>query len=130
MSAHCRSRRILVVEDEAVIALDIRKGLLDLGYLHVSVAETGEDALIKIAKEKPDLVMMDIGLSGAMDGIDTALEIKKAFPDLPVLFVTSYSNRMIREKADLANPSGYVLKPFSFEDLDRAIVRALECEHP
>ena len=120
-----RDRRILIVEDEMIIAIDIQNTLRHLGYLQTFIAPNGETAMVQVAKEAPDLVLMDIGLGGNVDGIDTAEQIRKLKPELPVLFLTSYSNRKIRERASVIPKSGYLLKPFTQDILGSAVINAL-----
>lgn len=120
-----RDRKILIVEDEMIIAIDIQNTLRHLGYLQTSIASNGEAAMILVTKERPDLVLMDIGLGESIDGIDTAQQIRKQEPELPVLFLTSYSNRKIRERASGIPGSGYLLKPFTPDILGSAVTNAL-----
>ena len=120
-----RERKILIVEDEMIIAIDIQNTLHYLGYRQTVIAQSGEAALILVTRDTPDLVLMDIGLGGTIDGIDTAEQIRKSKPDLPVLFLTSYSNTRIRERASVIPRSGYLLKPFTSDLLGNAVTTAL-----
>ena len=120
-----RDRRILIVEDEMIIAIDIQNTLHYLGYRQTVIAQSGEAALILVTRDTPDLVLMDIGLGGTIDGIDTAEQIRKSKPELPVLFLTSYSNTKIRERASIIPRSGYLLKPFTSDLLGNAVTNAL-----
>jgi DNA-binding NarL/FixJ family response regulator len=120
-----RNKKILIVEDEIIIAMDIQNTLKSLGYEMISIAESGESALEVIARDRPDLVLMDIGLSGSMDGIDTATQIQAVEPNLPVMFLTSYSNIRVRERAEKVTHCGYLLKPFSPDLLGEAVIRVL-----
>ena len=101
--------RILVVEDERITAEDIKDGLKRLGYEVPAVVYSGEDAVRKAKELQPDLVLMDIKLEGEMDGIEAAGEIKKHF-DIPVIYLTAYSDENTLERARQTDPSGYVLK--------------------
>ena len=101
--------RILVVEDERITAEDIKDGLKSLGYEVPAVVHSGEDAVCKAMELQPDLVLMDIKLEGEMDGIEAAGEIKKYF-DIPVIYLTAYSDENTLERARRTEPSGYVLK--------------------
>ena len=103
------SARILVVEDERITAEDIKDGLKSLGYEVPGVVHSGEDAVRKAGELRPDLVLMDIKLEGKMDGIEAAGEIKKHF-DIPVIYLTAYSDENTLERARMTEPSGYVLK--------------------
>ncbi len=101
--------RILVVEDERITAEDIKEGLKSLGYEVPAVVHSGEEAVCKAGELQPDLVLMDIKLEGEMDGIEAAGEIKKYF-DIPVIYLTAYSDESTIERAKMTEPSGYVLK--------------------
>ena len=120
-----RERKILIVEDEMIIAIDIQNTLHYLGYCQTVIAQTGEAALLLVTRDAPDLVLMDIGLGDSIDGIDTAEQIRKTKPDIPVLFLTSYSNTKIRERASEIPRSGYLLKPFTSDLLGNAVTTAL-----
>ncbi|HEY1405317.1 MAG TPA: response regulator [Spirochaetota bacterium] len=120
-----KSKRILIVEDEIIIAMDIQNTLKSLGYESISIAESGESAIEAVAESRPDLILMDIGLSGSMDGIDTATQIQAVAPGLPVMFLTSYSNLKVRERAEKVPHCGYLLKPFSPDLLGDAVIRVL-----
>ncbi|MBI5952255.1 MAG: EAL domain-containing protein [Chloroflexi bacterium] len=110
--------RVLIVEDESIIALDIRNSLEGLGYQVAGQADRGEDAIKKAGELRPNLILMDIKLKGEMDGIETAGQIRKLF-DLPVIFLTAFADQSTLERARQAEPYGYILKPF--EDYELAI---------
>jgi len=116
--------KILVVEDENIVALEIKKRLQKLGYIVPGVASTGEDAIIKAEGILPDLVLMDIMLKGEIDGIQAAGEIRSRF-NIPVIYLTAYSDEETLERAKLTEPYGYILKPFEEDDLRTAIEIAL-----
>lgn len=120
-----RERKILIVEDEMIIAIDIQNTLHYLGYRQTVIAQTGEAALLLVTRDTLDLVLMDIGLGGSIDGIDTAEQIRRTRPELPVLFLTSYSNTKIKERASEIPRSGYLLKPFTSDLLGSAVTNAL-----
>ena len=113
-------RRILIVEDEAVIAMDMAQHLRDFGYDVVGIAASGERALQLSAQCKPDLVMMDIVIKGTRDGIETARAIR-ADADIPVVFLTAYGDKSTLERAKSASPHGYLLKPFRPQELRTTI---------
>ena len=115
---------ILIVEDEHIIAIDIQNSLEDLGYTIVGHADRGEDAVKKAEKLRPDLILMDIGLKGEMDGIEAAEQIR-ARVKLPVIFLTAFANQSTLDRARQAEPYGYVLKPFEEHELVIAIDMAL-----
>lgn len=108
--------RILVVEDERIIALDLRRRLERFGYQVVGTPSRADEALRLTEDERPDLVLMDIMLSGAEDGIVAATEIKSRFR-IPVIFLTAYADEQTLQRAKVAEPVGFVLKPFKEREL-------------
>ncbi|MBU2513293.1 PAS domain S-box protein [bacterium] len=108
--------RILIVEDEAVIAMEIESQLQSLGYEVTSIVNTGEKAIKKAEVDKPDLMLMDIRLKGDQDGIDTAEVIRNRFK-IPIIFSTAYLDQERIERAKITMPFGYVLKPIQERDL-------------
>ena len=109
-------KRILVVEDEGIAALDIKRTLESFGYEVVGRVVTGNDAISYAESSRPDLVLMDIVLKGSMDGIDAAMEIKKRL-SIPVIFLTAYAEDTLVSRAKLAEPFGYIIKPFNKREL-------------
>jgi response regulator RpfG family c-di-GMP phosphodiesterase len=119
-----KSERIMVVEDEWVIADQLCRSLKDLGYTVCSTASTGEEA-IKMAEEyRPDLILMDIVLKGKMDGIETAGRITSRF-NIPVLYLSAYTNQEYIERAKKTNPLCYLVKPHNQNELHVNIEMAL-----
>ncbi|MCP4297390.1 MAG: response regulator [Proteobacteria bacterium] len=118
--------KILVVEDEAIIAEAIRVRLEKLNYEVVGTVTSGEEALQMIRKHEPDLVLMDILLDGELDGIDTAMQIHNQF-GTPLIYLTSYSSNSHLERAKKTYPKGYILKPFKNKELHAVIEMSL---HP
>src|SRR5882724_1295286 len=114
--------QILVVEDETIIAMDIQSRLLDLGY-ESRLAGSGEEAVSKAVEAPPDLILMDIVLPGKIDGIEAAGQIRELF-DIPVVFLTAYSDKHTLERAKQTGPFGYLLKPLKDRDLYTAIEMA------
>jgi len=119
-----RGGRILVVEDELLVGLDIACMLEERGFEVVDVVDNGKRAVMTAAREHPDLILMDITIRGSMDGIETA-EAIRAQDHIPVVFVTSYTEGPLRERAEATKPAGYVTKPFSSPELERAVRHAL-----
>jgi diguanylate cyclase (GGDEF)-like protein/PAS domain S-box-containing protein len=115
---------ILIVEDESIIALDIRNNLENNGYQAADQANRGEEAIKKAGELNPDLVLMDINLKGEMNGIEAAKQIRARF-DIPVIFLTAFADQSTIERASKAEPYGYVLKPFADRELAIAIELAL-----
>jgi excisionase family DNA binding protein len=116
--------RILVVEDEIVVAMDIQKSLTSLGYSSPNVVFTGSDAVQIAVETHPDLVLMDIRLKGDMDGIEAAEQIRRRL-DIPVVYLTAYADEQTLERAKRTQPYGYILKPFREKDLESSIEVAL-----
>jgi len=116
--------KIMVVEDEWVVADQLCKNLKDLGYTVCSTASTGDEALGKVEEHRPDLILMDIVLKGKMDGIETAGRITSQF-DIPVIYLTAYANQEYIERAKQTNPFGYLVKPFKSNELHTNIEMAL-----
>lgn len=118
------TNRIMLVEDEIIIALDVQHRLRNLGYQVVGHAVDGEGAA-RLAKELlPDLVLMDIRISGKIDGIETAEKIRE-FSDIPVVYLTAYADDHTLERARLTGASGYLIKPFDDNALHSVIEMAL-----
>ena len=115
---------ILIVEDEFVIAKDIQISLENMGYIVCAIVSSGEEAITKAKKEKPDLVLMDIILKGEIDGIEAARQIRSLFK-IPIVYLTAYADENTLEKAKITEPYGYILKPFKNRDLNIAIEIAL-----
>ncbi|MGO4881487.1 MAG: response regulator [Bryobacteraceae bacterium] len=118
-------RRILLVEDEKVVAADIQECVKGLGYDVVGTAGTGAEALRLAVNTAPDLVLMDIKLQGAIDGIDVAGALYDQLK-VPVVYLTAHADAEILERAKLTAPSGYVLKPFDDRTLRTAIEIAFD----
>src|SRR3569833_1366955 len=115
---------ILIVEDEGLIALDLKKRLEQVGYKVVAVADNGDDAILNAGKLKPDVILMDIRLRGPMDGVEIADEIRKRFY-IPVIFVTAHADRETLDRARITEPFGYIVKPFHGIDIRVQIEVAL-----
>lgn len=120
-----RPPRILIVEDEAVVRYDIRQQLQALGYVVVGEACSGQEAVFLTGRLCPDLVLMDIRLTPGMDGIAAAHAIRE-HQRLPVVFLTAFAADEILERAMLAEPYGYILKPFSEHELHTVLRTALD----
>jgi len=116
--------RILIVEDEKVVAMDIRTMLKSLGYDVPGIVSSSEKALKKVEETKPDLVLMDIMLGEKRDGIEIAQEIRDRFK-IPVVYLTAYADDDTIQRAKKTNPHGYILKPFDEKELSTSIEIAL-----
>jgi CheY-like chemotaxis protein len=117
-------RKILVVEDEKIVALELRETLIKLGYTVVGTISNGPDAIRVAGEERPDLVLMDIHLNGAMDGIEAAEEIVSRY-DIPVIYLTAHSDRETITRAIQTVPYGYLVKPFNERSLYSNVEKAL-----
>ncbi len=124
MSTEPSKIRILVVEDEAIVARDIRQQLAELGYDPVGHASRGEQAIVLAGELMPDLVLMDVQLAGAMDGIAAAQVIRTRYA-LPVVFLTAFAEGETLARAKLTEPFGYILKPFSELELHAVVEMAV-----
>lgn len=119
--------RVLVVEDESIVARDLELTLQGLGYRVCAIARTGEEAIAEAEAHKPDVVLMDIRLHGEMDGIEAARRIRQRSA-VPIVFLTAYADEGTLERAASVDPYGYVLKPFDERELHVALVMAA-CKH-
>jgi len=119
-----KKKQILVVEDERVVADDIKMSLQRLGYAVCGIVLSGEKAIKKTEETRPDLVLMDIVLEGEMDGIEAASIISSRF-NIPVVYLTAHADDKTLEQAKITEPFGYILKPFEDRELHTAIEMAL-----
>jgi signal transduction histidine kinase len=119
-----RAARILIVEDERIVARSLRKQLTTLGYEVVACASSGEEAVGLADSLRPNLVLMDIHLDGPVDGVEAAARIRTQFP-VPVVYLTAYSNTEIVERVKMTEPFGYILKPYQERELYAVIETAL-----
>ncbi len=118
------SARILVVEDERIVAMSLRKQLQALGYEVVGVTSSGEVAVSQAGELRPDLVLMDIRLEDEIDGVQAAALIREQFR-IPVVYLTAYSNQDVLDRAKVTEPFGYILKPYEERELHVAVEMAL-----
>jgi CheY-like chemotaxis protein len=102
--------RILIVEDERIVATDLRQRLTSVGYTVVGMAATGDEAIRMVEETSPDLVLMDITLKGDMDGVQAATAILGRC-EIPVLYLTANADSGTLERAKTTGPFGYILKP-------------------
>ncbi len=116
--------RILVVEDEAITAMHIRRALQDWGYVVLGVLDTAEEAVTKAAELNPDLMLMDITLKGRMDGVE-AVGIINSRLDIPVIYLTAHADERTVERAKTTKPFGYLVKPIDVKVLRPSIEMAL-----
>jgi PAS domain S-box-containing protein len=117
-------KRILVVEDEGIVAKDIAQRLRSLGYEVTGLVSSAEKAYEAVALSMPDLILMDIHLKGSVDGISAAEKLQNTY-DIPVIFLTAFADVPTLERAKMAEPFGYILKPFEERSLHVHIEMAL-----
>ena len=108
--------RILIVEDEKIIALDIQFILESFGYQICGVVSSGEECIKKASQTHPDLILMDIKLKGSMDGICAAKQIQ-SHHNIPVIYLTAYGDKNSLRRVDKTKPFGYISKPFEETEL-------------
>lgn len=118
------SFKILVVEDESIVAMDIKHRLENMGYIVPAITSSGEEAVEKASETDPDLILMDIVLKGEIDGIEAAQQIKEDL-DVPIVYLTAYSDERTLKRAKITGPFGYIIKPFEDRELHSAIEVAL-----
>jgi|SRR5581483_6462847 len=114
----------LIVEDESLIAEELRERLERFGFRVIATVDSAEEGVCIAAAERPDLVLMDIRLKGEKDGVEAAIEIRRHV-DVPIIYLTAYSDRATLERAKQAEPYGYVLKPFHERELQVTIELAM-----
>ena len=115
-----RKQKILVVEDEMIIAADISMQLTQLGYEVIGIQTRGEDAIHTLSVNPPDLILMDVMLAGKMDGIETAIHISNT-TKIPIIFLTSNNDDATFQRAIEAKPYAFITKPFQNIDLSRSL---------
>ncbi|MCK5294897.1 MAG: response regulator [Arcobacteraceae bacterium] len=116
--------KILIVEDETYVALELKTELIKLNFEVTDIVHTQKRVMNSIQKVEPDIIMMDIKLGKGNDGIEIVKEIQKT-KDIPILYLTAFSDDIIMERAFETNPIGYMVKPFKTEDLKSNIQLAL-----
>ena len=113
-------KRIMVVEDEGITAMNIKSSLEDIGYAVTSISVTGEDAVDNAVEDRPDLILMDIILKGEMNGIEAAEQIRAKY-DIPIVYLTAYSDEAMIKRIKKTEPAGYIVKPFDEKELRIAL---------
>lgn len=123
-SSSTEGKRVLIVEDEAIVALQLKYELMKLGYAVAGIAATGEQALKMVDEVCPDAILMDIHLQGGMDGIETARRVPR-YLHVPLIYLTAYSEDATLNRAADTNPYGYLIKPFVDRELHATIKMAM-----
>jgi len=116
--------KILVVEDEMLVAAKISMLLTNLGYDITGILARGEEAVVSVKENSVDLVLLDINLKGAIDGIETSIQIHR-FSGIPIIYVTANGDEATFNRAKITRPAGFISKPFKAVDLQRAIELAI-----
>ena len=118
------AKKIVVIEDDAIVSMAMENLLVEAGYVVLSTCARGEDALAVIERQRPDLVLADVKLAGAMDGIEAAAAIR-ARRDVPIIFVTAHTDPTTRERMRAVGPADILAKPVPDFLLVRAVAAAL-----
>ena len=117
--------KILIVDDEVIIAMEMKTHLESMGYQVVGIAATGISAIEMTLEKNPDIILMDIMLKGDMDGIETAEKICSYSQNTQIIYTTGYSDEELLKRAILTEPHGYILKPLNNEELNANIQLAI-----
>jgi CheY-like chemotaxis protein len=117
--------RALIVEDEILIAEELKERLSRLGFSIIAAVDSGEEGVVIATRERPDLVLMDIRLKGEKDGVQAAKEIRQQV-DVPIVYLTAYSDRLTVDRAKQSEHDGFILKPFLRRELQPTIEVAMQ----
>jgi len=115
---------ILIVEDEAIVALEIKRSVIKLGYSVIDTISNYDEALQSIKNKTPDIILLDINLNNSKDGIELAQAVAKQSP-IPIIYLTAFSDDTTIQRAIETNPIGYLVKPFKREDLKSTLQLAI-----
>jgi CheY-like chemotaxis protein len=121
--------RILIVEDERIVAIDLQRRLTRLGYSVVALAASGTEAIQKASALGPDVVLMDIRLQGDMDGVEAAQQIQ-ASAAIPVVFITAYVDEATQQRVKATSPWGCLYKPFTPHQIQTTVEHVLSGQLP
>ncbi len=113
--------KVLIVEDDYIVALDLKQRLEDMGHKIVGIEGDGEAAIKNTQKTKPDLILMDITLKGELDGIETAQKIQEN-NNIPFIYVSGYNDKKTLKRAKITKPLAFITKPF----MNRGIIKAIQ----
>jgi len=116
--------KVLIVEDEAIIALDIKNSLIDLNFEVTSTAKNYDEALLSVNQNEPNIILMDINLKNSEDGIVTATQIQK-IKNIPIIYLTAFCDDETVNRAIQTNPVAYLTKPFKIDELKSTILLGL-----
>ncbi|WP_256386613.1 response regulator, partial [Hydrocoleum sp. CS-953] len=115
----------MIVEDESIIAEDLADSLRTMGYTVVDIVSSGEEAILMAAEKQPNLILMDVMLQGEMDGVTAAEQIQSNL-QIPIIFLTAYTDNKTLQRVKATNPFGYIVKPFEERNLHLTIEIALQ----
>src|SRR5262249_51084677 len=118
-------RRVLIVEDESLIALDLAQSLADIGFDVIDTVASSDEALRAASACRPDMVLMDVRIQGERDGIETAALLRERF-QVPVVYITAYANNGAIAQAIRTEAYGHILKPFNPKELTEVLEAALQ----
>ncbi len=119
-----KGKRILIVEDERIVAEDLKSFLTKMGYAVTGIAASGEETIRNVELQRPDLVLMDIRIQGPQDGIEVAEHLYAEY-NVPVSYLTAFADAPTLDRAKVTMPFGYILKPFETQSLQAVIELAL-----
>ncbi len=119
---------IFIVEDDPIIGKHLHRLLMEFGYQVAGPVTTGEEAVIQASQCHPNLILMDITLEGSMDGIQAAEKIRSV-QDVPIVYLTAYTDKITLHRAKITDPFGYLIKPFDERGLQTCIEMALSKHH-
>lgn len=117
--------KVLIVEDESIVALDIRNKMRRKGHEVVGIASNGQEAIGLAIRMQPDIILMDVGLKGDLDGIETVRQLRLKF-DTPVIYLTAFADAATKYRAEATNPSAYLNKPFDEDVLYQVVNTVLQ----
>ena len=115
---------ILVVEDEALVGMELEEGLTNLGYWVPEVVTKGDEVASAFDRLAPDLILMDIRIGGSIDGIEAALRVRQ-HSKVPLVFLTAYNDARTLARATEVRPDGFLIKPFSDRELAELVAKLL-----
>jgi CheY-like chemotaxis protein len=118
-------RRALIIEDETLIAEDLEERLSSLGFSVIASVDSAEEGVTIAIQERPELILMDIRLTGEKDGVQAAEEIRQQI-DVPIVYLTAYSDKVTVERAKRTDHDGFILKPFQHRELQTTIEVAMQ----
>jgi CheY-like chemotaxis protein len=121
--------RILIVEDERLVAFAMRRWIEELGYAVVAMVATGAEAVAQALAQRPDVVLMDIRLRDGIDGIEAARQIQAQAP-IPIIYLSAYNQELTRAYLRGPEPAGYLQKPFNPSELERLLAQVLKARLP